>query len=193
MASRGLYDWSAALSGSVAYSEEEIARLRRLLRAANKPDLAQQKPEAILQDLRLTNRAGELTNAGLLLVGDVDEIERVIPTYGYSYRPLNLAGGVQLTLQDYPPEAVRELVVNALVHRDYEIDGSVDVEQSPEQLRVVSPGGLVFGVTAGNILSHPSTPRNWLLLEPCRQTLRLCSSSTLCASAGMSTPEISLP
>ncbi|MFC4631933.1 ATP-binding protein [Promicromonospora alba] len=202
LASRGLYDWSAALSGSVTYSEDEIVRLRRLLRAANKPDLAQQKPEAILQDLRLMNSAGELTNAGVLLVGDVDEIARLIPTYGYSYqyratpgteasarfretrpllaaieylleavdarklvRPLNIAGGVQLTLQDYPPEAVRELVVNALVHRDYEVDGSVDIEQSPEQLRVTNPGGLVFGVTAENILSHPSTPRNRLLLE----------------------------
>lgn len=31
--------------------------------------------------------------------------------------PLNLPGGVQLALSDYPIDAVRELVVNALIHR----------------------------------------------------------------------------
>jgi len=62
---------------------------------------------------------------------------------------------VQLQLYDYPNSAVRELVVNALVHRDYQVDGSVDLEHSPEQLVVSSPGGLVFGVTPENILTHP--------------------------------------
>lgn len=79
--------------------------------------------------------------------------------------PLNVSGGVQLRREDYPADAVRELVVNALVHRDFTITGTVDVEHSPEVLRVSSPGGLVFGVTPENILSHPSTPRNRLLLE----------------------------
>ena len=82
-----------------------------------------------------------------------------------SVHPINTAGGVQLQLYDYPSRAVRELVVNALVHRDYQIEGSVDLEHSPEQLTVGSPGGLVFGVTPENILTHPSTPRNRLLLE----------------------------
>jgi ATP-dependent DNA helicase RecG len=72
---------------------------------------------------------------------------------------------VQLQLYDYPSNAVQELVVNALVHRDYQIEGSVDLEHSLEQLTIGSPGGLVFGVTPENILTHPSTPRNRLLLE----------------------------
>ncbi|MFE3455089.1 ATP-binding protein [Nonomuraea sp. NPDC059194] len=79
--------------------------------------------------------------------------------------PLNIAGGVQLQLTDYPAEAVRELIVNALIHRSYETSGTVDVEHSPERLIVVSPGGLVSGVTPENILTHPSTPRNRLLTE----------------------------
>lgn len=79
--------------------------------------------------------------------------------------PLNLAGGVQLQLADYPIDAVRELVVNGLIHRSYETDGTVDVEHTPEQLVISSPGGLVAGVTPGNILTYPSTPRNRLLTE----------------------------
>jgi ATP-dependent DNA helicase RecG len=79
--------------------------------------------------------------------------------------PINIAGGVQLRLHDYPARAIRELVVNAMVHRDYETEGAVEIEHSPERLVISSPGGLVFGVTPQNILTHPSTPRNRLLLE----------------------------
>lgn len=79
--------------------------------------------------------------------------------------PINLAGGVQLQIHDYPRDAVRELVVNGFVHRDYEQGGAVEIEHSPEWLSVTSPGGLVFGVTPDNILTHPSTPRHRLLLE----------------------------
>lgn len=80
-------------------------------------------------------------------------------------RPLNLAGGVQLSLTDYPASAVREVVVNALVHRDFPAQGTVDIEHAPERLVVQSPGGLVAGVTPENILTHPSTPRHRLLAE----------------------------
>jgi ATP-dependent DNA helicase RecG len=80
-------------------------------------------------------------------------------------RPLNLVGGVQLSLMDYPASAVREVVVNALLHRDLPGGGSVDIEHSPERLAIQSPGGLVAGVTPGNILTHPSTPRHRLLAE----------------------------
>lgn len=80
-------------------------------------------------------------------------------------RPLNLAGGVQLSLTDYPARAVREVVVNALIHRELPAHGTVDIEHTPERLSVQSPGGLVAGVTPDNILTHPSTPRHRLLGE----------------------------
>jgi ATP-dependent DNA helicase RecG len=80
-------------------------------------------------------------------------------------KPLNVAGGVQLRLVDYPPNAVRELLVNAMIHRGFDGQGSVDIEHSPERLVITSPGGLVSGVTPANILTHPSTPRHRLLAE----------------------------
>ncbi len=78
---------------------------------------------------------------------------------------ISIEGGVQLQMQDYPPEAIREVVVNGFVHREYELGASVEIEHAPESLVVVSPGGLVYGVTPENILTHPSTPRHRLLLE----------------------------
>lgn len=92
-----------------------------------------------------------------LLIGAVEGRSHV--------EPLNLPEGVQLALSDYPIEAVRELVVNALIHRSYETHGSVDIEHTPDQLAITSPGGLVEGVTPANILTYPSTPRNRLLTE----------------------------
>src|SRR5215471_7952003 len=80
-------------------------------------------------------------------------------------RPLDVGGGQQLQLVDYPIRAVRELVVNAFLHRSYEQAGTVDVEHSPEQLVIWSPGGLVAGVTPENILVHASRPRNLLLAD----------------------------
>lgn len=80
-------------------------------------------------------------------------------------QPLNVAGGIQLQLVDYPSSAVRELLVNALIHRSFDDAGTVDIEHSPDRLAIASPGGLVSGVTPANILTHPSTPRHRLLAE----------------------------
>jgi ATP-dependent DNA helicase RecG len=203
-AARGQTDWSATpvSAGHEALSADEISRLRRLLALAGREDLERADDSKLLRDLRLVTVDGEVTRAGLLLLGRESELARLIPTHGYAYqyrgspgsesqarvrgnRPIlaavdlllqavsvrsqvhsiNVARGVQLQIADYPPEAIRELVVNALVHRDYELDGAVDIEQAPESATITSPGGLVYGVTPENILTHPSTPRHRLLLE----------------------------
>ncbi|RGC68467.1 Divergent AAA domain protein [Micromonospora sp. MW-13] len=77
--------------------------------------------------------------------------------------PVNLPGGQQVQLADLPEAAVREAVVNALVHRDYRLGGPVRIEHAPTRLVVASPGPLVFGVTVENILTTTSRPRNPLL------------------------------
>ena len=47
---------------------------------------------------------------------------------------------------DYPEDAVREAVVNALVHRDYGIVGSeVHIDMYDDRLEIVSPGGMYDG------------------------------------------------
>ena len=46
----------------------------------------------------------------------------------------------------YPPDALREIVVNALVHRDYEKDEPIVIEIEETYIRVRNPGGLVKDV-----------------------------------------------
>ena len=82
--------------------------------------------------------------------------------------PLNLPGGQQVQLEDYPTLAVREALANAIIHRDHHLSGPVNVIHSPELLTVASPGPLVSGVTPENILTHPSKPRNPCLANAAR-------------------------
>ncbi|MCU0359456.1 MAG: putative DNA binding domain-containing protein [Bacteroidia bacterium] len=54
----------------------------------------------------------------------------------------------------FPIEVVRELVVNALVHRTYTTRGDVFINIFPDRMEIHSPGRLPFGVTPKNILSQ---------------------------------------
>lgn len=73
---------------------------------------------------------------------------------------VNLPGGQQLQLADLPPAAVREAVVNAVMHRDYRMPDRTVIDHSPTRLAVTSPGAFVTGVTAQNILTTSSRTRN---------------------------------
>lgn len=61
--------------------------------------------------------------------------------------------------------AIRELVANALVHRDYTAIGSVEVEITQDALTISNPGGLPEGVTLDNLLTTPPRPRNPVLAD----------------------------
>lgn len=48
--------------------------------------------------------------------------------------------------EDYPIKALREVIVNALIHRDYQIKGSeVHIDMYEDRLTVYSPGGMYNG------------------------------------------------
>ncbi|MBN2766400.1 MAG: putative DNA binding domain-containing protein [Paludibacteraceae bacterium] len=59
----------------------------------------------------------------------------------------------------FPIEVVRELVVNALVHRTYTTRGDIFINIYPDRLEIHSPGRLPYGVTPKNILNQ-SVRRN---------------------------------
>lgn len=65
---------------------------------------------------------------------------------------------------ELPEEAVREAVVNALVHRDYRSTANVQVYIFKSRVEIVSPGGLPAGMTEAD-LGTKSVPRNPLLFS----------------------------
>lgn len=63
-------------------------------------------------------------------------------------------------LRDYPPSAVQEGLTNALVHRDYDVNGSVLVNLLSNRLEFVSPGGITSGLTLEDVRFGVSAMRN---------------------------------
>ncbi|MCU7842005.1 MAG: putative DNA binding domain-containing protein [Candidatus Thiodiazotropha sp. (ex Troendleina suluensis)] len=53
---------------------------------------------------------------------------------------------------DYPPEAVWEIVVNAIIHRDYSISDDIQLFVFDNRIEILSPGRLPGYVTVDNIL-----------------------------------------
>jgi len=82
----------------------------------------------------------------------------------------------KLRIPQFPLEAVRESILNALTHRDYLNPGEVLVRHSGKELVVTSPGGFVDGITPENILRHEAMPRNRTLANALVK-LRLVESS----------------
>ena len=62
---------------------------------------------------------------------------------------------------DYPLEALREAIINAVCHRNYTIPSNTEVRIYDDELIVWNPGGLPFGVTIEDLYKpHPSVLRN---------------------------------
>lgn len=65
----------------------------------------------------------------------------------------------------YPPEAVREVVLNALAHRDWTRAVDIEVVVYADRLEVVSPGRLPNSMTVEKMLAGQRSPRNPLIMD----------------------------
>jgi ATP-dependent DNA helicase RecG len=79
------------------------------------------------------------------------------------------AGGQRQERWDYPLEAIREAVVNAVAHRDYTIS-VIDIELSiyADRIEVISPGRLPNTVTVDKMRAGYRASRNELIKEVLR-------------------------
>ena len=61
----------------------------------------------------------------------------------------------------YPQKAIREAILNAIIHRDYRMSGSVLISILPGELRVANPGALPEGLKPADLRrEHLSIPVN---------------------------------
>ena len=80
-----------------------------------------------------------------------------------------LEGARRLDSREYPEEAVREAMVNALVHRDYGIEGAdVMLTLFSDRMEIVSPGRLPNTVTVEGMKSGVRYARNQTLVNVMR-------------------------
>lgn len=76
-----------------------------------------------------------------------------------------IKGVVRTDKQDYPEEAIREALLNAIVHRDYSFSGSIIINVTDRMMEFISLGGLLPGLSPDDIRSGISQPRNKNLAE----------------------------
>lgn len=98
---------------------------------------------------------------------------------------------------EIPRDAVAEAIVNAVAHRDYASNASVQVMLFADRLEIWNPGALPPSLTPARLFRpHASIPRNPLLAEPLFLARYIERAGTgtldmvaLCVAAGLKTPE----
>ena len=68
----------------------------------------------------------------------------------------------------YPMEALREAVINALVHRDWTRNEEIEVASYADRVEIASPGALPNTMTIDKMLAGQRSPRNPLMVDVLR-------------------------
>lgn len=90
------------------------------------------------------------------------DIEKKGVELNYSYEIPD--GLFRKKVRHYSNEVVRELLVNAFVHKSYSIFNDIMIEVYPDKMKITSPGSLPLGITNENIL-HQKHRRNPHLIK----------------------------
>lgn len=79
----------------------------------------------------------------------------------------SLEGLQRREIWSYPREALREALLNALIHRDYTVTADVQIRVLDDQLSIWSPGALPANMTPAQLYQpgHPSILRNPLIAQ----------------------------
>jgi len=83
-----------------------------------------------------------------------DQIEQSTNIIQQMIESVPVMGSKGLEKAKYPPEAIKEVLVNAIIHRDYNISDDVLVFIFNNRIEVQSPGGLPGHITKENILQE---------------------------------------
>ena len=71
-----------------------------------------------------------------------------------------IVGIYRQDIYEIPPDAIRELIINAMVHRSYLDHGTIQVAVYDNRLEITSPGKLPMGQTMGRMKEGYSKIRN---------------------------------
>lgn len=78
----------------------------------------------------------------------------------YNAKSSTFEGLQRIEQEEYPSYAIREALINAVVHRDYSFSGSILIHVFTDRIEIVSVGGLVKGLTLDDIDLGVSQSRN---------------------------------
>lgn len=93
-----------------------------------------------------------------------EDLTRMIDSYNRLSSP-KLDGMKRIDQRDYPVQAIREALLNALIHREYGLGGYTLISMFDDRMEIVSLGGLIRGVEMSDIMMGVSYLRNKRLAE----------------------------
>lgn len=95
------------------------------------------------------------------------EIDTFIKTTIANRRPIPVSAAREDYFVDYPSWATRELVMNAICHRDYTGNGPVQFYQYDDRIEILNPGGL-YGKANSQNFPRVNDYRNPIIAEGMR-------------------------
>ena len=158
--------WSVLLKLQFVKSETQITRAAYLL-FAKEPQV--KFPQAIVH-------AGAFRDEGALILDGCDiagNIQNQIDET-LTFIKRNIRRNIVVTGKaahdrywEYPIEALRETITNAICHRDYNIPNDIQVKIMEDCIVIFSPGLLPLGMEMEMLTdpNHPSCPRNKLIAQ----------------------------
>jgi predicted HTH transcriptional regulator len=93
---------------------------------------------------------------------------------------------------EIPIKTIKELLVNALVHRNYFINSSIKVFIFDNRIEIISPGNLPNTLTIENIKAGTSIPRNPILFSNVRYILPFVGVGSGIPRAFENSPDLNL-
>ena len=97
------------------------------------------------------------------ILKQLNEIYAYIDRYNSIRSEIN--GLYRTDTRNYPVEAIREVLLNALVHRDYSFSDSTLISIFDNRMEFVSIGGLVTGISLDDMMLGISVARNKKLAD----------------------------
>lgn len=130
------------------------------------------------------------------LVQMLDQVQAQL-NYKFLTRPVDFLGMQRVERDEYPVDALREMLLNALVHKTY-MGAHIQLRVYDDRLSIWNEGGLPFGLSLEDLKGeHNSRPRNPKIAKACfmagyidawgRGTLKIIQA---CKEAGLAEPII---
>ncbi len=149
-------------------SKMELVRDGKLTNAAF---LLLMKNDSVLSDIELGHFQNEITiKDGITISTDlITEVEEVLSFIRkhISKEFIITANPARIERWDYPLEALREIVLNMIVHRDYTHHGNSSIKIFPDRIEFFNPGRLPDNISISDLQNgtYVSNCRNRLIAK----------------------------
>lgn len=94
-----------------------------------------------------------------------EAIDSVVHKIRLNWKIPSRIKGLKREEVDFPEKMFRELVVNAVIHRDYSLRSRIQIRMFPDRVEIITPGRLVNSVTIEKMKTGISISRNPLIIK----------------------------